>query len=139
VLGPLLFLIFINDIVKNSQNTLRLFADDALLYGLADTTAQQRSIQNDLSTLSEWSHNCQMQFNAKKCQVIRFQLRSSQLAIDPFCYRLDNSVLDYVPEIKYLGVTITASLDWTRHIEITARKAFGVLDIVVEISSIKSH
>ena len=55
ILGPILFLIYINDLDINMQNFLLKFADDTKLFGSVTTSGDQLSIQNDLSNLLSWS------------------------------------------------------------------------------------
>jgi len=70
VLGPLLFLAYINDLPTHVQSRVRLFADDTAIY-LAITQAQQsHTLQTDLSTLEHWEKQWDMEFNPSKCQVI---------------------------------------------------------------------
>ena len=70
VLGPLLFLTYINDIANGINGQMRLFADDALLYYPVRTIADGASLQHDLHTLHRWSKSWKMAFNGKKCHVM---------------------------------------------------------------------
>ena len=67
VLGPLLFLIYINDLPMNVKSKVRLFADDAALYLTISTSSQSEILQKDLGNLERWSHKWDMEFNLSKC------------------------------------------------------------------------
>ena len=69
VLGPMLFLIYINDLPKNVTSTTRLFVGDSLLYRRIRTTEDHRILQEDLSRLETWERDWQMSFNQLKCEV----------------------------------------------------------------------
>ena len=69
VLGPILFLIYINDLDFNVQNCLLKFADDTKLFGSVTSIGNQFLMQNDLSKLWSWSVDWQMLFNIDKCKV----------------------------------------------------------------------
>ena len=69
VLGPLLFLIFINDLHEYVTSNARLFADDCLLYRVINNN-DQHQLQNDLQQLEIWEKKWQMQLNADKCFTI---------------------------------------------------------------------
>ena len=70
VLGPLLFLININDIENNIDSQLRLFADDCLLYQVIKSASDCVNLQNDISQLCDWESLWQMTFNSSKCFVM---------------------------------------------------------------------
>ena len=74
VLGPLFFLIYINDIHKNlSPGTkVRLFADDSLLYREITDISDSQTLQKDLDTLQRWESHNKMEFHPGKCTVMRF-------------------------------------------------------------------
>ena len=72
VLGPILFLIYINDLDFNIQNCFLKFVDDTKLFGSVTSTGDQLLMQNDLSKLWSWSVDWQMLFNIDKCKVIHF-------------------------------------------------------------------
>ena len=71
VLGPLLFLIYINDLPLKVPSTTRLFADDSLLYRRIKSPDGAQNIQEGLDKLQEWERDWQMSFNANKSEVIR--------------------------------------------------------------------
>ena len=120
VLGPLLFLAYINDLPTHVQSRVRLFADDTAIY-LAITQAQQsHTLQTDLSTLEHWEKQWDMEFNPSKCQVIHIT-RSKKL-IDT-TYYLHNTKLESTSSAKYLGVTIAEDLTWNKHINNITKKA----------------
>ena len=67
VLAPLLFLLYINDIGTKINSTVRLYADDVLIYRTIQSEADGISLQNDLSNLESWANLWQMKFNPAKC------------------------------------------------------------------------
>ena len=68
VLGPVLFLIFINDLPDNIRSSLRLFADDCVMYSLRDCLILQEDLA---SLLGQWEADWQMKFNVTKCHYMR--------------------------------------------------------------------
>ena len=63
VLGPILFLMFINDISDGVRNTLKLFADDSKIYKTIKSHQDALELQNDLGCLMSWSDRRQLSFN----------------------------------------------------------------------------
>ena len=121
VLGPLLFLLFINDLptVLDPSTRCRLFADDCLVYRVINSIDDQLQLQKDLTALEKWSHQWGMNFNAKKCNVMTISRRKP---LDKF-YQLNNTILDRVSSCTYLGVTISNTLSWSEQISTCAKKA----------------
>ena len=72
VLGPLLFLAYINDLPSHVPPTCRLFADDGLLYRIIRSPEDQEKVQEDLDRLQDWERDWLTAFNPTKCKVIRF-------------------------------------------------------------------
>jgi len=70
VLGPLLFLIFINDLPSSIKSTCRLFADDCLLYRQINSKHDTEILQNDLLCLEHWANKWFMKFNPIKCVAL---------------------------------------------------------------------
>ena len=121
VLGPLLFLLFINDLptVLHPDTNCRLFADDCLLYRTIKSTNDQLQLQKDLDALESWSKLWGMAFNAKKCNVMSI---SRSTTFTKF-YDLSSTVLDTVDSCVYLGVTISNTLSWSEHVATLTKKA----------------
>lgn len=124
VLGPLLFLLHINDLPQAVKSQVRLFADDCLLYRTIDSRDDQATLQKDLTSLEEWGMKWGMHFNASKCNILRIS-RSK----DPFTfmYSLCGQILQEENETKYLGVTICNDLSWSSHVQSTTHKASNIL------------
>ena len=82
VLGPLLFLIFNNDLELDILNLILKFADDTKVFGRVSNSAQKQLLQDDLDKLCMWADSWQMEFNVAKCKAIcTSEVRTSSLAI----------------------------------------------------------
>ena len=126
VLGPLLFLIYINDMGENlTEGTkLRLFADDSLLYREIKTKKDQDILQNDLDKLQKWEKEWSMHFHPDKCQVLKI---TNKLNKGEGTYTIHNTLLKETPAAKYLGITIDSKLKWNVHVDSTYNKANNTL------------
>jgi len=71
VLGPTLFLIYINDLITNIKSNVCLFADDCLIYRTINSPTDHQILQQDLNTLSSWATIWQMRFNIEKCCILQ--------------------------------------------------------------------
>ena len=129
VLGPVLFLIFINDLPENIRSSVRLFADDCVLYRNIKSPIDCQILQDDLNSLAQWETDWQMKFNVAKCHSMRVTRHLPENQIQ-FEYSLHQQRLEQVQSAKYLGITITDNLDWGQHVtEISckATKTMGFL------------
>ena len=120
VLGPLLFLTFINDMPDCTRSDIRLFADDSLLYRRIRSRQDTTILQEDLAALEKWERDWQMSFNPEKCTVIHVTNKRSPV-VTP--YRLHGHTLERERTSKYLGVTISQDLKWNTHISNITSKA----------------
>ena len=87
VLGPLMFLIYINDITEHVNSPLRLFADDCLLHRIITTKEDVVQLQHDLDQLHKWANMWQLRFNVTKMRFTRL------LSPIIFNYKLNNHSL----------------------------------------------
>ena len=74
VLGPLLFIIYINDIDDCVAGKILKFADDTKIYHTVYSDEDVSDLQSDLCNLVEWSNEWQMLFNADKCRVMHMHM-----------------------------------------------------------------
>ena len=113
VLGPLFFLVYINDISKNLTvgTKIRLFADDSLLYRTIRSPKDCEILQNDLNNLQKWEKLWKMEFHPGKCNLL--QISNKKSPID-FIYKIHNTPLSKVDSAKYLGIIIDSKLNWKK-------------------------
>ena len=78
-MGPLLCLLYINDLPKRVSSTVKLYADDALMYHVIQTSDDIQALQWDLNTLFHWSIDWQMVFNLDKCEHLQVSLKKHPL------------------------------------------------------------
>jgi len=126
VLGPLLFLVYINDLPNCVLSSCSLFADDCLLYRPIYTEDDNRILQDDLLRIEEWANKWKMIFNTDKCEVLQVTLSN----LKPTSYFLYNSQLSTVSHAKYLGVLLDSKLNFNNHVATICRKANNVLALL---------
>ena len=124
VLGPALFLFYINDLPDALRSTVRLFADDTILYNSADNN---KLLQDDLARLELWESKWDMEFHPKKCQHISFS-RKRHPAHN--AYSLHNIEIPKAEHVKYLGVTLDQKLTWKNHAESIINKSNSALGFI---------
>ena len=100
VLGPVLFLIYVNDLPDIVSSTVKLFADDTKIYRPIHYIQDQIIIQQDLNNIYKWSQVWQLPFNVEKCKVLHIGKNNNNQV-----YSLNSHSLQQVLEEKDLGVT----------------------------------
>ena len=126
VLGPLLFLIYINDIDEDLTpgTKLRLFADDSFLYRKITTKNDSIILQRDLNALQRWEKKWKMEFHPDKCQVLTITNKTSPIKSD---YFIHDKLLKETNHARYLGVTIDSKLNWIEQNSSLCKKANSIL------------
>ena len=128
VLGPLLFVIFINDMPDEVKfNICRLFADDCKLYGAIgkDMDLVDNKLQVDLTGLENWSKRWQLPFNAQKCKVMHFGKDNPRHS-----YSMNGHTLEETDQEKDLGVIIDENLKFHVHTAAAAKNGNRMLGII---------
>lgn len=126
VLGPLLFLIYINDLPTHVSSKMCLFADDCVLYRKIIHHSDIMTTQKDLNSINEWCRTWRMELNINKCKSMRI----SRTNVMSPTYLLNNTPLECVTSYRYLGVHITNNLSWKTHIDHITAKANRTLGYI---------
>ena len=127
VLGPILFLIYINDLPKVVNCSTSLFADDTLLYQPVNNDEEKKLFQTNIYSLQNWAQTWCMSFNIDKCSVLVFNPTQSSPQAE---YKLNDTALAVVQETKYLGVVLQSNLKFNNHIQskvLKAKRQLGML------------
>ena len=127
VLGPMLFLAYINDMPECITSQTRLFADDTIVYRHINTQRDCDKLQEDMHALEEWEEKWGMTFNPSKCETIRITRKKTPITRT---YILKEEELKTVRSAKYLGVTVASDLSWNEHVANTVAKANRALGFV---------
>ena len=115
VLGPFLFLVFINDITNNIKSYIKLFADDTMIFIVVEDPTQAAQILNDdLQTIHQWSETWLVKFNAKKTKSLLFGSKSNRHP-HPKLY-LNHQEISEVENHMHLGITLSSNGKWDEHI-----------------------
>ena len=130
VLGPVLFLVMINDLPDCVKSSVRLFADDCVLYRVIRTIQDCVKLQNDLISLEKWANDWGMVFNAKKCYIMSTKKKVS------YFYELNNTILQEVDVNSYLGLNISNDFKWSQIQTVCARRLVQCLDSQEETCTI---
>ena len=118
VLGSSLFLFYINDMPDDTKSTVKLFADDTIVY--LTVSSCDNTLQEDLDKLAIWEVKWMMKLHPDKCQVLAITKKKTLIKKN---YNLHDHTLEHVPSAKYLGITITSDLKWKSHVTNISQKA----------------
>ena len=129
ILGPLLFLIYTNDIVNNLKTDIHLFVDDSSLLAISNDPVQAAAdLNHDLNKMNSWAKQWLMTFNASKTVSMSFYTTKIPTNLPQLL--LNNVSINEVNEHTHLGLTLSSDMSWDAHISkvITkANKCIGIL------------
>ena len=129
VLGPALFLIYINDISVGLSSHIRLFVDDALMHLNCDSPTASATFQRDLNQLKDWPRLWNMSSNTNKCFIVIFGNSGGNGAASEN-FVLGGTVLREIDYFKYLGVLVSNKFDWSEHISKNKSEAMRTLGLL---------
>ena len=119
VLGPLLFLVYINDLEVNIKSQIRFFADDTMLYSIVkDPITSSNELNEDLKNIRRWAHQWKMQFNpdpTKQATEVIFSQKYKPPIHPPLFF--NGNVVCKVNEHKHLGLVLDEKLSFKSHID----------------------
>jgi hypothetical protein len=126
-LGPLLWILYINDIIEDLESEVFIFADDTCMFAEGKDAAETAKILNrDLERISTWATKWKVQFNPSKTKHMVY---SNKITASPQI-SFNNSNVDRVFEHKHLGIWLTPTLCWSRHVQHICSKANSKLAIL---------
>ena len=133
VLGPFLFLVYINDIVNNVLCDIKLFADDTALYVLIDDHQVAADILNySLEQVDRWAQQWLVNFNPTKTKLMNLSLKKDP-AFDQYPVKFKNHVLNEVTAHKHLGVILSSNLKWSSHINSIVQSVSAISDVMQKL------
>jgi hypothetical protein len=124
VLGPLLFLLYVNDIPANLNCDILMFADDLKIWKAIKSNEDSAELQRNVDYLQEWSDQWLLKFNTSKCSVLSIRSRET---VPDRVYHLDGSPMRSASFEKDLGVTIESNLKPSIQCAKSAKKAMSVM------------
>ena len=127
VLGPLMFLLYINDITTNISSRIRLFADDCVLYRVVQSRQDHQHLQHDLNLIIQWTKQWQMRLNIDKCAVL---ICSRSTSPPEFHYYINNIILNCTNQHLYLGVLFHSTMSFSPHINNITSNSIKSLNFV---------
>ena len=127
VLGPLLFLIFINDLPEAVQSTMYLFADDSKIWRTIKDKEDSEILQQDLNNMHEWSKKWLMQYHPDKLKGLCLNNRETASEQE---YTVGGVKVKKVTAEKDLGVTVDSDLKFKEHIESKISKGNQILGVI---------
>ncbi|BHF83233.1 hypothetical protein SprV_0802637500 [Sparganum proliferum] len=125
VLGPILFLIYVDDAARALDCEVAMFADDMKIWSVIRGPADEDRLQVNLNRLEEWPNRWLLQFNVGKCSILR--LGNTARSASTRDYFLGGAALQEVEAQKDLGVPTTSSLKPSAHCSRVAKSAMSVL------------
>ena len=125
VLGPMLFIIYINDMPTSVLSSIYLFADDAKVYRNISSNDDPPTLQHDLQQLEKWSERWQLRFNSNKCKVMHLGRQNPRQN-----YTMGGTTLATTTSEKDLGVYVDTELTFEKHIETVVNQANRMLGLI---------
>ena len=121
--GPILFLVYINDLPEQVKLIVRLFAGDTAVYLALSSHTEDQVLENDLLSLEKWEKMWDMNINPSKCQVLHVTRFKNPTETRYY-------LLHSVSSAKNLGVTISDDLSWSTHIDNIIKSANQTLGLL---------
>ena len=135
ILGPLLFLIYINDLPNSSDMfNILMYADDTTLFCNFDTTCNSEKINSELEKLYRWLCSNKLSLNVGKTKFACFHTAQRIVAYPEL--KINNVIIDRVTEFNFLGLIISSNMKWKKHIDHIALKVSKITGIMYRLKFI---
>ena len=141
ILGPVLFLVYVNDLPDAVQNSsVACFADDTKIFRCVNSISDAALLQSDLTKLNSWSTSSGLAFNQLKCKYLRVTRKTQSIIHE---YTIKNRGMSTTTMEKDLGILVAADLTWTNHILERCARANKLLGLVrrssADISNVRAR
>ena len=130
VLGPLLFVVYVNDIWRNINSCIRLFTDDCIIYRKIINKNNLEKLQKDLDNVGEWAVENVMKINPSKSKATRFMRARFK---NPLGYCVGDQKIPAASSCKYLGIILQSDLFWVDQVNYTVQKAWKALHVAIRV------
>ena len=125
ILGPLLFLVYINDMSSYIQHSHILkFADDTKCFNHISSISDQNILQEDIDALLTWSRDSDLNFNLKKFVHLSFKSKFNTI------YNMSDTCIPCMDSHKDLGIILSEDLSWGKHYKSITTRAYKVLGLI---------
>lgn len=126
VLGPILFVIYINHLPDNLNSDCYMFADDTKVFNEIRCDEDSEKLQHDMEELENWSDKWLLRFHPDKCKVLSAGKRKTRR----FEYKLCNTKLQYTEKEKDIGVVMDNQLNFKDHMNEKINKANSIMGLI---------
>ncbi|KAL8606268.1 hypothetical protein ACOMHN_039804 [Nucella lapillus] len=130
VVGPMLFVVYINDLPNICVSEVKLFADDTKLYTRSDIPGATTALQADLDKLQQWSQDWLLRFHPQKCSVMKLGSKKSEVEYTMQDATQGTTVLEEHEHEKDLGVHVDNKLCFKEHVAKSTAKANKIVGII---------
>ena len=128
ILGPLLFLIFVNDLTSSvSFSKILLFADDVKCLLPISSLQDYIYLQSDLTAISNWCTSWNLLLNENKCSIVHFRANNNSTLLQ---YNLNGKIIPSKAKVKDLGLTFSTDLNWQHHYQLITSGAYKILGLL---------
>ena len=130
VLGPILFVLYINDLPSCIHSNVFMFADDTKVFKVIKDDNDVQILQADLENLATWSSKWLLRFHPDKCKIMHVGTRAEHDHV--YTLNVDNTVheLRYTDEEKDIGVIVDSKLEFDKHIYQQINKASSIMAVI---------
>ena len=133
ILGPILFLLYINDIVEVVESDIKIFADDTFIFRIVDQYSTD-ILNSDLQKINEWATLWKMSFNpdiSKQAVEVFFSKKQKKSILDPLVF--NNIPVKKVEETRHLGMILDSKLSFESHLNEKLAKASSSLGLMIQL------
>ena len=135
VLGPVLFLIFINDLDVDIDCGIKKFADDTKIYSKVNNQQERGNLQSNINALCNWANKWDMEFNVDKCKCMKLGRRDNN---DNYTYLMGQNNLGLTEVERDLGIITTSNFKTSEQCGTAAKKANRVLGMIRRVITTRS-